>query len=153
NAQIGFHAHTQATAISSTRWVTVRQQLAAGYVRFVTKPLFGGFILMRASAGQTWSQIKNQAGVFVSKSGSAGFNNYYGGYPNSFGGKYYMFEFKDSTQVGTPMRYGWISVGLANANSLDLAINGYAYDTTGLKLGAGQVPEPSAPALLALGAL
>jgi len=49
-----------------------------------------------------------------------------------------------------------INVGLANpvgGNGPDLAINGYAYDSTGVMLAAGQVPEPSVPALLALGAL
>jgi hypothetical protein len=161
NAQIGFHTHHQVatTSVNSSRWITVKQELAAGYVRLLTKATHGGFILMRANAGQTWSQIKNQAGVAVSKFGTAGFNNFVAGvpgaYPGSFpGDKYYMFEFKDSTQ-GNAMRYGWLWVGLANpaAGSLDLAINGYAYDTTGVRLGAGQVPEPSAPALLALGAL
>jgi hypothetical protein len=154
-AQIGFHAHTNTA--NSSRWITVRQQLTAGYVRLLTKPTHNGFFLVRANAGQTWNTVKNQPGVLVSKFGSAGYNNYLhsAAYPVSFpGDKYYMFEFKDSTQ-GNAMRYGWLWVGLANprGGNLDLAINGYAYDTTGLRLGAGQVPEPSAPALLALGAL
>jgi hypothetical protein len=148
-AQIGFHAKTQPTVVSFSHWVTGRQQ--AGYVKFLTK--MGYFV--RASAGQTWNQVKAQNAAVSSIFGTAGFNNYGHAYPGSFGGKFYMFRFKDSTQPGTPLRYGWLSVGLANAiaGNLDLAINGYAYDTTGLTLGAGQVPEPSAPALLALGAL
>jgi hypothetical protein len=148
-AQIGFHTHTIQTPISSSRWITGRQQ--AGYVRLLTQASF----IVRANAGQTWDQVK-VGGVFASIFGTAAAANYYGVFPNSFSDKYYMFEFKDSTQVGSPMRYGWINVGLANpfpGNGPDLAINGYAYDSTGVKLAAGQVPEPSVPALLALGAL
>lgn len=151
-AQIGFHTrvtHTRSGSVS--RSITGRQQ--AGYVRFLTSALF----LLRASAGQTWNQVKNQVGVRVSIFGSAAYSNYLhaAARPGSFSGKYYMFEFKDSTQ-GNAMRFGWLSVGLDNpgiGDGPDLAIIGYAYDTTGQMLGAGQVPEPSAPALLALGAL
>ena len=71
--------------------------------------------------------------------------------------KFLLFRFKDSTQPGSPLRYGWIRLGLANAagngNFPDIAINDYAWDTTGAQIIAGQVPEPTAPALLALGAL
>jgi len=153
-AQIGFHANTHTTAGGSTtsKWIVGVQQ--AGYVRLLTKAVGANtFILVRANAGQNWSNVIGQ-GAAVYKSGTAGFNNLLGLYPGSFVGKYYMFEFRDSTQ-GNAMRYGWLSVDLANlANgNIDLAINGYAYDSTGIKLGAGQVPEPSAPALLALGAL
>jgi hypothetical protein len=154
-AQIGFHAHTQSTNITSSRWITGAQQ--AGYVRLLTKALGANtFIMVRANPGQTWNQVRNQAGVNVYKSGTVGFNNYNGGYPGNFSGRYYMFEFRDSTQPGSPMRYGWLSADFANNTfngNINLTINGYGYETTGLPLGAGQVPEPSAPALLALGAM
>jgi hypothetical protein len=150
-AQIGFHQHTRVTAISSSRWITGRQQPPApAYVRFLTQASF----ILRASAGQTWNQLKNQVGVRASVFGTVAYNTYGHAFPGSFNNKYYMFEFKQS--ASSPMQFGWISVGLANpvgGNYPDLAINGWAYDTTGQMLGAGQVPEPAAPALLALGAL
>jgi hypothetical protein len=158
-AQLGFHAQTQATLFTSSRWITGAQR--AGYVRLLSKAFNSRtFIMVRANAGQTWNQVKNQAGVGAISFCTVGFNNgaggTIGGYPAGFTGKYYMFEFQDSTQPGSPMRYGWISVDYASSpfnGNIDLTINGYAYDTTGLRLGAGQVPEPSAPALLALGAM
>jgi hypothetical protein len=55
------------------------------------------------------------------------------------------------------MRYGWVELSLANTPGSDglpeIAIEGYAWETTGAFLTSGQVPEPSATALLALGAL
>jgi len=106
-----------------------------------------------ASAGRVWNTLVGKTTV----SGIGAVNNSYSINPNSYSSKYLLFEFKDSTQLGSPMRYGWINIGLANAPGRgdlpDIAINGYAWDTTGTKLAAGQVPEPTAPALLALGAL
>jgi hypothetical protein len=107
-----------------------------------------------ANAGQNWNQIAGN----VTISGAGGANNYFTCYPaHSYSDKYLLFEFKDSTQPGSPMRYGWINIGLAIAPGdgryPDIAINGYAWDTSGAQVIAGQVPEPTAPALLALGAL
>jgi len=145
-AQLGFHAHTRQTAISSSRWITGRQQ--AGYVRIKT---IGSFFVM-ANAGQTWNQIAGGATF----SGVAAYANYSHAYPTpGYSDKYLLFRFKDSTQ-GNALRYGWVNIGLANplgGNGPDIAINGYAWDTSGSTIVAGQVPEPSATALLALGAL
>jgi PEP-CTERM putative exosortase interaction domain len=146
-AQIGFHTHHRSTFVSSSRFVTGKQQ--AGYVRIRTNASF--FVM--ANAGQTWNQI----GGNVTISGAGGANNYSNSFPPSYNNKFLLFRFKDSTQPGSPLRYGWINLGLANApgngNFPDIAINGYAWDTTGAQIIAGQVPEPTAPALLALGAL
>jgi len=149
-AQLGFHTHINAVSVgglSSSRFVTGRQQ--AGYVRIKTQASF--FVL--ANANQTWNQI----GGLQTISGLAGAANYSSAFPGSYSDKYLLFRFKDSTQAGTPLRYGWVQLSLGNSpgNSghPDIAISGYAYDTTGAFIGGGQVPEPSATALLALGAL
>jgi hypothetical protein len=49
-------------------------------------------------------------------------------------------------------RYGWIGIDITNAENLTGVVTGYAYDDTGAPIAAGQVPEPSGLALLALGA-
>lgn len=146
-AQIGFHAHTLATAVSSTRRITGRQE--AGYVRIKTQNSFFKMV----AAGKTWNTV---AGVtsnygFAAVANGTGFVK-----PGSFNNQFMLFRFRDTTQPGSPLRYGWVEMSLANApfgNGPDIAIEGYAYDTTGAFLSSGQVPEPSAPALLALGAM
>jgi len=147
-ARIGFNTHHRGNfSTTSTRWITGGQQ--AGYVKVLSQ----AFILQAANPGQVWSTFKN--GKVVTDFATAAYATFYAGVPGSFSGKYYLFEFKDSTQANA-MCYGWISVGLANRDnsSIDLAVNGWAYETSpGVMLGAGQVPEPTAPALLALGAL
>jgi hypothetical protein len=52
--------------------------------------------------------------------------------------------------------YGWIGFEMTDADSLaDLSgtVTGYAYDNTGAGIAAGEVPEPSSLALLAMGAV
>src|SRR5262249_31978539 len=88
-AQIGFHARSQATINTSSRWIVGGQD--AGYVRLLTEQVGAAvFILVRANPGQTWNQVKNQAGVNVFQHGSVGFNNFSSAYPGGFSGKYYM---------------------------------------------------------------
>jgi hypothetical protein len=147
-AQIGFHTHIRGiTTSTALRWITGGQQ--AGYVRLKTN---GTQFLVRANAGQTWGQV----GGIVTVGGWAGAATGAGASP-AYNNKYFLFEFKDSTQAGSPLRFGWIEVSLANSGGNpghpELSIQGYAFDTTGAQLSAGQVPEPSATALLALGAL
>jgi hypothetical protein len=148
-AQLGFHTHTNQTLISSSRFVSGRQQ--AGYVRIKTQASF--FVM--ANYGQTWNQVGRLQTQTVS--GLAGANNAGSAFPGSYNDKYLLFLFRDSTQSGSPTNYGWVEISLANnpgnRGHPDIAIEGYAYDTTGAKIGGGQVPEPSATALLALGAL
>lgn len=144
-AQFGFNTHTHQTAISSSRLITGRQQ--AGYVRIKTQASF----FAMASAGKTWNQIAGN----VQQNGFAAGANYNTAFPPSYNDKYLLFRFQDSTQ-GNALRYGWVEISLANpvgGNGPDIAIEGYAWDTTGTMITSGQVPEPSATALLALGAL
>jgi hypothetical protein len=148
SAQLGFHTHHQGlTSSTSLRFVTGRQE--AGYVRIRRN---GSFFSM-VNAGQAWNQ---RAGV-VTSNALAGVNAASGATPPSYSDKYLLFEFRDSTQPGSPFRYGWVEISLANTAGNpgfpDIAIEGYAWDTTGANIAAGQVPEPSAPAMLALGAL
>jgi len=145
-AQLGFRTRILPNSIhgiSSSRLITGSQR--GGYVRLKTQ---GSFFKM-VSAGKTWNTVAG--GVF--KSGYGGAQNYYSAFPPSYNDKYLLFEFKDSTQ-GNAMRYGWVEISLNNGNNgPDIAIEGYAWDNTGARLMTGQVPEPSATALLALGAL
>src|SRR5690349_12370864 len=106
-AQIGFHtfATPSRRGFSSTsRFVFGGQD--AGYVR--VKTLGSSFFVV--DAGKKWGTVL----VNQYKTGLAGFNNYNQYGPHSYNNKYILFEFKDSTQAGSPMRYGWINVGLAN---------------------------------------
>ena len=148
-AQLGFRTQHRGgtSSLTSIRLVTAGQQ--AGYVRVKTQ---ASFVVM-VNAGRTWNTVAGAASVY----GFAAANTFNGASPASFSDKYMLFRFKDSTQVGTPLRYGWVELSLANspgnAANPEIAVLGYAYDTSGAFLASGQVPEPSAPALLALGAL
>lgn len=144
-AVLGFNTHTHQTAISSSRLITGRQQ--AGYVRIKTQASF----FMMVNAGVAWNPAVGNTTIY----GFGGAANYNSAFPGSYNDKYLLFRFKDSTQ-GNALRYGWVEISLANpvgGNGPDIAIEGYAWDTTGTAITAGQVPEPSATALLALGAL
>jgi hypothetical protein len=149
-AQLGFHTRiipNSVGGLSSSRSIIGRQQ--AGYVRIKSQ---GSFFVM-ANAGQTWNQIAGNSRA----SALGGYNNYFNYSPKSYNEKYLLFRFKDSTQPGSPFRYGWVELGLANdagnGNFPDIAIEGYAWDTSGARIASGQVPEPSSAALVALGAL
>jgi len=145
SAQIGFHTLFNN---NTTRFIIGRQE--AGYVRLKTNAQFLAYV----DPGVNWSAIAGHTFASAPAAGVKG-NGSYG--PTGYTDKFLLFEFKDDTQAGNPMRFGWIEVSLANnANTNlfpNLTIIGYAYDTTGALLASGQVPEPSAPALLALGAM
>ena len=145
-ARLGFDFHEQMTMIGSSRVVSAAQK--AGYVRLKTHSSF----LVPAAAEKTWDQI---AGV-SSVNGLVAKANGYGVFPSSFIHLYLAFKFKDSTQVGSPVYYGWIDASLSNpltGSGPDVTIFSYAYDNTGAKIPMGAVPEPAPAALLALGAL
>jgi hypothetical protein len=145
-ARLGLEAHEQMTVISSSRVVSAAQK--AGYVRLKTHSSF----VVPAPAEKTWDQI---AGV-SSVNGLVGKANYSVHFPNSFVHLYLAFKFKDSTQVGSPVYYGWIDASLSNpltGSGPDLTIFSYAYDNTGAKIPMGAVPEPAPVGLMALGAL
>ncbi len=149
DVQLGFDAHRNGQFSStSSRWVTGGKR-GAGYLQFkltlVSQPLL-------------WDQI---VGNLATKASFA--SAYYLGFNGTaYSNLYLAFEFKDSTQSGTPMRYGWAKLSLANGplstgnNFPALTINGWAYDNSGAQIHMGDqgpVPEPSTTALLALGAL
>ena len=152
-AQIGFQAVPKPMAgATMTKWISVRQN--GGYVRLKTHSSF----IIPVGPGLTWNQVVG-VGVVSSNFGlaaTATVNNNPRHFPESFDHKYFVFKFKDNTQVGSPLRYGWIDVSLSNpvtGGGPDLTIFGYAYDNTGATLATGQVPEPTSATLLALGAL
>ena len=154
-ARLGFEAqHVQHTSIhqpASARWVSAFQ--SKGYVRLKTHSSF----VVPVGRGLTWDQIPGP--IVQTTFGEIGqfLTNLKAHFPDSFDHMYLPFIFKDSTQVGSPLRYGWVDLGLINANGAipELKIFGYAYDDTGslIPTGATVVPEPGPIALLALGAL
>jgi hypothetical protein len=147
-ARMGFEFVQQGTStLNYVRGVLASQ--VAGYVRIKTNAYF----VVHVPAGLAWNQVAGFGSVF----GTMGIANYGAHTPNSYNHEYMLFQFKDSTQ-GNAMRYGWAEVSLFNGNIAssegpDVTVWRYAYDTTGAQLPTGQVPEPSAAALLALGAL
>lgn len=84
-----------------------------------------------------------------------GVNNVYGAFapPNNSG-----FVGINFTSGGGDSVFGWIQVSISgdvrNANfaNASINVNGYAYALSGTSIVAGQIPEPSSIALLALGA-
>lgn len=140
-AQLGFHASN-----IGGRAILGRQD--SGYVRLQTSASF----VVPMAAGNAWNPAGNAASIGFAAHATAS-----GARPGSFSDQYFLFTFRDSTQGGSPLRYGWVEVSLANGTNdvsfPQLTIEGYAYDTSGAFLASGQVPEPSAPALLALGAM
>jgi hypothetical protein len=145
-ARLGFEAHERTTLIGESRLVSALQK--AGYVRLKSHSSF----IVPAVLGATWDQIIGTSTV----NGLVGRANGYGNVPNSFLHLYIAFKFKDSTQVGSPVLYGWIDASLSNpvdGSGPDVTIFRYAFDSTGAKIPMGAVPEPAPAALLALGAL
>jgi hypothetical protein len=51
-----------------------------------------------------------------------------------------------------PITYGWIGIRIDNEADATGAVVGYAYEDTGLRIAAGQVPEPTTILTAALGA-
>jgi hypothetical protein len=149
DAQLGFTAHHVGLLSStSVRYITGGKR-GGGYLQFK---------LTVVPQGPLWSQIGAVAANSASFA-SAGSTFFNGG---AFNDQYLAFQFKDSTQIGSPMRYGWAQLTLQNgplSTGTDypkLTVSGWAYDNTGLQIPMGAkvaVPEPSTTALLALGAL
>jgi hypothetical protein len=150
DARLGFHTSHRGGSMPTSSVRLVKGGQDAGYVRIKTAVS----LFMMVNAGQLWN-----TGVGNSRfNGYAGSNRFGAHSPGSYNDMYMLFQFKDSTQPGTPMRFGWVELSLANsANNMDgqpdLTIERYAWDTTGATLATGQIPEPSSTALLALGAL
>jgi hypothetical protein len=147
-AVMGFQGRTQMNPAMMMTTHSVRASQRAGYVRFKTDA--AGFVAA-ASAGLTWLQIPGVSSV----NGYAAVANQSGHAPDSFEHKYMAFKFKDSTLTGSPVRYGWIDFGVANATATVpvVTIFRYAFDDTGLPIPMAAIPEPAPTTLLALGAL
>ena len=147
--RIGFSGHTLVSPPMTLATHAIKASQKGGYVRFRTSHAF----LALAGPGLNWNQI----GTVLSSTGFAATAKLNMHSPDSFDHMYMLFRFKDSTQVGSPLLYGWADLGLSNANGAipELKIFGYAYDDTGalIQTGASVVPEPGPIALLALGAL
>jgi hypothetical protein len=148
NVQLGFNARRSGTfTFTSSRFITGGAR-GSGYLRMrlalVTQPL-------------VWDQIAGNLAPNASFGWATSAHN-----SGGFAPGYLAFEFRDSTQTGSPMRYGWVGLSMANGNLSTgndfprLTISGWAYDNSGAQIPMGAtatVPEPSAMALLALGAL
>jgi hypothetical protein len=110
-----------------------------------------------AGLGATWNQGSYTWNYVTVGSASNYGHRPAGGYAN----QYLAWVFQDSSQVGSPERYGWIEVSLsinnvtvpAGGSGPNVTIWGYAYDDSGAKPLMGQVPEPTSLSLLALGAM
>ena len=149
DAQLGFQAHRAGFFSSSSVRSITGGRRGGGYVQFRT---------LLVSQPLLWDQI-TAAMITAARFATAQSTFNSGG---NFSGLYMAFEFRDSSQTGSPMRYGWAGLSLANGNLSTgnnwpaLTISGWAYDNTGAQIPMGatvSVPEPSAIALLALGAL
>jgi hypothetical protein len=150
NAQLGFAAHRVGSfSFTSVRSVTVGKR-GNGYVELK--------LALVSQTGVLWGQI-GASMASAARLGTAQSTHDSGG----FGNVYMAFEFRDSSQAGNPMRYGWVGISLSNGSTgggiFDypaLTISGWAYDTTGAQIPMGAtaaVPEPGSVELLVLGAL
>ncbi len=115
------------------------------------------------SAGQTWGGAPAGLGLEVigRTFGTSGANTFYGSARGDFSHQYALFRFNP----GAGMLYGWVelsgSVTAANSSlpsfGPSLTIEGWAYDTTGAPIHAGDtgsaVPEPGTFAGTGLAAL
>jgi len=147
--RIGFSGHTLVSPPMTLETHAIKASQKGGYVRLRTSHAF----LALAGPGLNWNQI----GTVLSSTGFAATAKLNMHSPDSFDHRYMLFRFKDSTQGGSPLRYGWADLGLINGNGVipELEIFGYAFDDTGalIQSGATVVPEPGPMALMALGAL
>jgi hypothetical protein len=149
-AEIGFKTATAKTVMGNARLITVSQQ--AGYARFKTL----SHIALPTSAGKVWHLIQPRNSNNIGRIAEVTYN---GHYPGSYSHLYLPFEFKDSTQAGSPLRFGWMEVSLnnpTNAGTPVFTLFGYAWDNTGFELPMGattNTPEPSSVSMMVLGAL
>jgi len=149
NVQLGFTALRSGFFTSTMVRSVTGGKRGSGYLQLklalVTQPL-------------VWDQIVGSLAT-AARFATAQTSTHFG---NNYSGEYLAFEFKDSSVTGSPLRYGWAELSLANGNLFTggnfpaLTVTGWAYDNTGaqIPMGAkGPVPEPGSMTLLALGAL
>ncbi len=150
--QFGFQVKRRSTGFTYYRSVVVGK--LGGAVAASVQGV-GGFALQRGK-GASWNNaylLYNKPAIAKATSDLAFTNHNPGSYTTH---EYLSFSFRDTAQ-GNAQLYGWAEISLSNSTSTDpnVTLYGYAYDTTGAQIvtGAGEVPEPSSAALLALGAL
>jgi hypothetical protein len=151
--QFGFQVKRRSTGFTYYRSVVVGKLggLVAASVQGV-----GGFALQRGK-GAAWNNaylLYNKPAIAKAMTSNLAFTTHNPGSHTTH--EYLSFSFRDTDQ-GNAQFYGWAEISLSNSTSTDpnVTLYGYAYDNTGAQIatGAGEVPEPSSAALLALGAL
>ena len=151
--QFGFQVKRRSTGFTYYRSVVVGK---LGGLVAASVQGFGGFALQRGK-GATWNNaynLYNQPAIAKAMTSNLAFTTHNPGSHTTH--EYLSFSFRDTDQ-GNAQFYGWAEISLSNSTSTDpnVTLYGYAYDNTGAQIatGAGEVPEPSSAALLALGAL
>ncbi len=105
---------------------------------------FPGFAIVHQRADVTFTGTGSNTNINTVGFGST--------YPNPFNptNHYALFSFTDAS--GT--YYGWIDITVELGDDGHLVtVNGWAYDDSGTRIGAGEVPEPSTFALSGIAAL
>ena len=135
--------------LSRTRWLGLYGMAAVDFAR-------SGTFLKTFGAGQTWTTSQPYVRTAVAAVRRSGGTLYALG---SFSHRFALFEFNDA---GTE-KFGWIELslsvsttaGIDDALGPGMTVEGWAYDTTGAKIEAGDtgVPEPPSFALTGLAAL
>jgi hypothetical protein len=154
-------SQTSSSALSNTLSLPIRYVIAGDLATGAPVGIRGNSVgfAVPLPLGATWSQgnVGDNTWNFV----TVGTAYYNGRTPSSgYDHQYLAWAFEDSSQAGSPLRYGWVEVSLSIGNVTlnpasgpNVTIWGYAYDNSGLKPAMGQVPEPTSLSLLVLGAL
>jgi hypothetical protein len=134
-------------------------RLGATYLKANANFVSGLYVVHRADPGQTFNGIGTASSLVLDHAQIAarkqvGASNSIVLGPGGFSHKYMSFEFKDTTVVGAPVRYGWIelSATVSSSSGPTVTIHDWAYEGTGLTLGMG-VPEPADSTVAVAGAL
>jgi hypothetical protein len=156
-SQVGFTARE--TYAYGKHWKTItvgKQGGAQTYAKVQSTGLNG--LAATLSRGAAWNDalpLQDHATV-----GVANTSHHYpdSGYSSD---RYLGWVFRDTTQPGLGLRYGWVEIGLSidnvdsqnPASGPEVTIFGYAYGDPDYKIAMAEVPEPVPAAILALGAL
>ncbi len=147
------HAFVLATTLARTGHLIVAGQQGGGAGVYVNLKTDGNSFAAPVGKSVTWDQIV-RPGLY--KTGFMGSSTSSGHHfpANGYDHQYLAFQFKDSTQ-GNKWLNGWVEVSehFPASGGPEVAIFGYAYDSTGAALATGIAPEPSSASLLAFGAL
>ena len=151
-AQFGFAKRSHTSVAITYRTVTAGRQ--GGGLLVGAQATSWGYVAPQPH-GAAWNpalQLFNNVVV-----GAAATTAYFPG--SGYDHRYLGFLFQDTTQSGSPLRYGWVEIGLSIGTvgvypyGPAVTIYGYAFDNTGTLITMGAVPEPAPMGVLALGAL